>query len=160
MGILTEDMKSIIAEANLGFVATVNADGSPSLSPKSSVRVYQDDQLIFADIASPGTVENLARDPRIEINCVSVLARRGYRFAGKASIHPPGSNLHADLEKSVQHEHGDTFPVHHAVLIEIDEAKELLSPAYVFGDGVTEAALRRTYKKRYGMENTPTEEAE
>jgi predicted pyridoxine 5'-phosphate oxidase superfamily flavin-nucleotide-binding protein len=31
MAILTEDMKRVIAEQKLGFVATVGADGEPNL---------------------------------------------------------------------------------------------------------------------------------
>jgi len=34
MGILTEDMKRVVNEQRLGFVATVCPDGTPSLSPK------------------------------------------------------------------------------------------------------------------------------
>src|SRR5258707_821954 len=89
---LTADMKAIVDSSKLGFVATVCADGSPNLSPKGSIRVYDEDHLVFADIASPATVENLRGDPRIEINCVDFLRRRGYRFKGTAQVIEPGDN--------------------------------------------------------------------
>jgi uncharacterized protein len=59
----------------LSFVATICEDGSPNLSPKGSVRVYdeKEDHLVFADIASPGTIENLRRDSQTEVNCVDFL---------------------------------------------------------------------------------------
>ena len=60
MGLVTEDMKRVIESTRLAFVATVNADGTPNLSPKSSLAVLGEDRIGFADIASPNTV----REPR------------------------------------------------------------------------------------------------
>ncbi len=34
MGILTDDMKRIVREQRLGYIATVCSDGTPNLSPK------------------------------------------------------------------------------------------------------------------------------
>ena len=39
MAILTEDMKRVVREQALGFVATVCPDGSPNLSPKGTTSV-------------------------------------------------------------------------------------------------------------------------
>jgi uncharacterized protein len=50
MGVLTQDMRDILASAMLAFVATVRRDGSPSLSPKASTIPYDDDHLLFVDI--------------------------------------------------------------------------------------------------------------
>ena len=57
MGMLTEDMKRIVREQRLGYVATVSADGTPNLSPKGTTAVWDDDHLMFADIRSPQSVE-------------------------------------------------------------------------------------------------------
>lgn len=151
MVLLDTDMKAIVADTILCFAATVNPDGSPNLSPKSSLRVRGDRHLLFANIASPGTVRNLRRDPRIEINCVDIFARRGYRFKGRATIHSAGDPLYEDLVVSVKQEHGDAIPVHDAVLVEVLEAKPVLSPAYTFIDGVTEEVLRAAYTRKYGI---------
>lgn len=50
MGILTEDMKRVVLEQRLGYVATVCPDGTPSLSPKGTTTVGDDDRLVFADM--------------------------------------------------------------------------------------------------------------
>ena len=83
MGILTEDMKRVVREQKLGFIATVCPDGSPNLSPKGTTAVWDDDHLVFADLRSPGTIENLRHNPALEINIIDVVARTGYRFKGK-----------------------------------------------------------------------------
>jgi predicted pyridoxine 5'-phosphate oxidase superfamily flavin-nucleotide-binding protein len=82
MGALTDDMKRVVEEQQLGFVATVCRDGSPNLSPKGTVAVWDDDHLVFADICSPDTIANLAANPAIEINVVDPLRRKGYEPHG------------------------------------------------------------------------------
>src|ERR1700755_1937426 len=79
------DAEAIIKRAILSFVATVNEDGTPNLSPKASLTVVNG-MLFFADIASPQTILNLTHNPSIEINVVDIFQRRGYRFKGSASI--------------------------------------------------------------------------
>ncbi len=147
---LDDDMKAIIAQANLGFAATVNVDGSPNLSPKVTLRPYDDNHLIFANLASPGTVENLRRDPRIEVNCIDIFSRRGYRFTGSATVHSPGDALYEDFKQTMKQELGPDTKMRDAVLIKLDEVKPILSPAYA-KEGVTEEGLRKTYLRRYGV---------
>ncbi len=147
---LNDDMKAIIASANLSFAATVNADGSPNLSPKSTLRPWGNNKLIFANLASPGTLANLQRDPRVEINCIDVFARRGYRFAGTATIHSLGDALYEEFYAIIAPEVGTEIEVRDAVLIKLTDVQPVLSPAYGL-DGVTEGRLRDTYLKRYGV---------
>ena len=147
---LDDDMKAIIAQANLSFAVTVNEDGSPNLSPKSTLRPYDDNCLIFANLASPGTIANLRRDPRIEINCIDIFSRRGYRFTGTATVHSPGDALYEEFDKTMNQELGPDTKVHDAVLIELAEVKPILSPAYA-SEGVTEEGLRKTYLRKYGV---------
>jgi uncharacterized protein len=42
MGILTADMKRVVEQQRLGFVATVCSDGTPNLSPKGTTAVWND----------------------------------------------------------------------------------------------------------------------
>ncbi len=98
MGILTDDMKRLVREQKLGFVATVCADGTPNLSPKGSTTVWDDDHLVFADLCSPGTIENLRHNQSVEINVVDPLVRKGYRFKGSASIFTEGPEFEKWLQ--------------------------------------------------------------
>src|SRR5262249_56895826 len=84
-GLLTDDMKRVVREQRLAFVATVNPDNSPNLSPKGTIAVFDDDHLVFANIRSPRTISNLHANPAIELNVVDTFARKGYRFKGTAA---------------------------------------------------------------------------
>ena len=67
---LIPDMKRIIEEQLLGFVATSAPDGTPNVSPKATFFVVDDHTIAFGDIRSPGTIRNLRTNPRIEVNFV------------------------------------------------------------------------------------------
>jgi len=147
---LNDDMKAIIVQANLSFVATVNEDGSPNLSPKSTLRAYDDTHLIFANLASPGTIDNLRREPRTEVNCIDIFSRRGYRFTGAASVHAPGDALYKEFDQTMKQELGPDTKMYEAVLIALDDVQPILSPAYM-NPKVTEEGLRKTYLRKYGV---------
>ena len=149
MGIITEDMRDIFARARLSFAATVNADGTPNLSPKATLMVYDDDHLVFANIASPNTMANLARNPSIECNVVEMFARRGYRFKGKGEIFTEGPEYDFVSHILLVRE-GGQYPIHEVVKIRVEEAAPVLSPAYLFNDDPDEAAITAAWRKRYG----------
>ena len=44
---LTPDMKRIIEEQRLGFVATASLDGTPNVSPKGTFAVLDDQTIAF-----------------------------------------------------------------------------------------------------------------
>jgi len=86
MAKLTADMKRVVMEQRLAFVATVCPDGTPNLSPKGTIAVWDDNHLVFADIRSPRTVANLRNNAAVEVNVVDPFARKGYRFKGTGEV--------------------------------------------------------------------------
>ena len=166
MGILTEDMKRVVREQRLGFIATVSPDGSPNLSPKGTMLVWDDDHLAFADIRSPQTIANLKLNPAIEINMVDAMVRKGYRFKGTAEIHDAGPVL----EDFIQRYTGDSSKrtgdrtgsrtgvgslIQAAVLVRVAWAAPLVSPGYV-GD-ITESQMRSQWEIYFAGLKPPEE---
>ena len=148
---INADMEAIIKQAILSFVATVNEDGTPSLSPKASLTVTNG-VLYFADIASPGTIRNLRRNPAVEINVVDIFQRRGYRFKGRALILPPGDDEYSMIADWVRATNGLEYPVDHVVKIETTSITPLLSPAHVFAHPPrSQDEIRSTYYQKYGV---------
>ncbi|AOB30261.1 pyridoxamine 5'-phosphate oxidase [Bordetella sp. H567] len=148
---ITADMEAIIKQAILSFVATVNEDGTPSLSPKASLKVVNG-VLYFADIASPRTIRNLKRNPAVEINVVDIFQRRGYRFTGRASILPPDDGEFLVFADWVRATNGPEYPVDHVVRIETTSISPLLSPAHVFAQPPrSQEEIRNTYYQKYGV---------
>ena len=146
MGILTEDMRRVV-EAELGFIATVCPDGTPNLSPKGTTAVWDDDHLVFADLRSPGTIDNLRLNASIEINVVDQLVRKGYRFKGTGEVHTDGEVF----ERGVQfYEARGTVRarerIRGIVIVAVERAMPVTSPAYDLG--ITEDELREHNLRR------------
>jgi predicted pyridoxine 5'-phosphate oxidase superfamily flavin-nucleotide-binding protein len=140
---LTENMRRVV-EAELGFIATVCPDGTPNLSPKGTIAVWDDDHLVFADVRSPGTVANLRSNPSIEVNVVDQLVRKGYRFKGTGRVYTDGEVF----ERGVQFYEGRGTVrarerIHGIVIIAVERALAVTSPAYDIGS--TEEELRERY---------------
>ena len=144
---LDDDMRRVVREQNLGFAATVCPDGTPNLSPKGTTIVWDDEHLAFLDIHSPGTIANLAVNPSIEINVVDPIVRKGYRFKGHAEVLTSGE-LHAEVLDHYRRERGtDTTRVRAVVLVRVDTAAPLVSPAY--DSGTTEAEIVRRWRDHH-----------
>jgi uncharacterized protein len=149
VGSLSEDMKRVVEEQRLGFYATVNEDGSPNLSPKGSTFVLDDDHLFFADYRSPQTVANVRRGSLVELNVVDPLVRKGYRFKGPAEVHERGSDVYDRCVEELRAA-GSTLAdrARHIVVVEVREARPVVSPVYDDGS-VSEEEVIRIYRERF-----------
>jgi len=157
MGILTADMKRVVDEQRLGFVATVCPDGTPNLSPKGTTAVWDDDHLIFANIRSPGTLANLRQNANVEVNVVDPFVRKGYRFKGVASILESGALY--DRMLSMYRGRGSRNAIREIVMIRVQTAQPIDSPAYDLGlteDEVRDRWERHFHSLRAGKATSPT----
>ena len=143
MPVLDDDMRRVVLEQKLGFVATVCPDGTPNLSPKGTTTIWDDEHILFADIRSPQTVRNLVTNPVAEINVVDPIVRKGYRFKGRATLHRNGEIYERGLALLAELGY-DASPerVRTIVLVKVEQAAQLISPAYDGGASEEEVAAR------------------
>ena len=146
MGLLTADMKRVVEEQHLGFVATVCPDGTPNLSPKGTTAVWDDDHLVFANIRSPGTLANLRQNANVAVNVVDPFVRKGYRFKGVASVLESGALY--DQAIAFYKERGSRVSaIREVVMVQVQSAQPIDSPAYDFG--LTEDEVRGRWERYY-----------
>jgi len=146
MGILNEDMKRVIRQQRLGFMATVCPDGSPNLSPKGTATVWDDDHLVFANLGSPVTIENLSHNPACELNVVDYYLRKGYRFKGTAELLTSGPKFEEIKEAYATGSRGinrSGIAAKGYVLITVTKTAPLMSPGYT--PGKTESEMREEW---------------
>ena len=147
MGILNDDMKRVVRQQRFGFIATVCPDGTPNLSPKGTTAVWDDDHLVFGDLASPTTMANLRGNPAMELNVVDVYSRKGYRFKGTVRIVEKGEALfgeiHEAFDTGTRGVHKVQIPARSYVLLNVERALPLISPAYT--PETTEKATREQW---------------
>src|SRR4051812_34347095 len=142
-------MKRVVEEQRLGFVATVCPDGTPNLSPKGTTTVWDDDHLVFADIRSPKTVANIRRSPIVEINVVDPIIRKGYRFKGPAQVLTKG-DLYEQIIAFYEERGTQRQRIRSVVLVTVERARPLISPAYDLG--ATEDEVRSRWESYYSTQ--------
>ena len=142
---ITEKIGKFVSQQKLGFVATVSPNGTPNLSPKGTISVLDENTLAFANISSPQTIENLEKNPSIEINIVDPFSRRGYRFKGMAKIISDGEEYNKILLSYKQN--GVKTTIKSIVIVNVKQILEVTSPLYDVG--YTEEELRIKWKKYY-----------
>src|SRR5262249_45668855 len=84
---------------------------------------------------------NLRRNPVTEINVVDPLIRKGYRFKGTATILVEGPLFERIVASYTQR--GIATPIRSVVLVKVERAAPLLSPAYALG--LREPTVRNTW---------------
>jgi uncharacterized protein len=151
---LDDDMKRVVREQRLGYVATVCPDGTPNLSPKGTTAVWDDHHLAFLDIASPGTVANIeAGAGVVEVNVVDPIRRKGYRFKGPAAVHREGTVFEDVVQRYATERGTDRRRINSVVLVTVEHAAPLVSPAYA--DGSSEATIEQRSLDMYGLMRKP-----
>jgi len=138
---LTQEMVRLISSFSAGAVATVNADGSPSVSPKATFVILDAQTLAFGHIRSPGTIRNLHRNPAIEICFTDVVTRKAVRVTGTAEVIPridatPELDAAFDAAWNLSRTHMRAY-----VKVAITAVEMICSPAYDLG--LTEDELRK-----------------
>ncbi len=141
---IPSNVKHFINSQKLGYVATVSDDGTPNLSPKGTIITW-DDQLVFADIRSPKTMQNLEENPSLEINIIDPLLRKGFRFKGTATIIGGGPTYDSILRH--YRKNGIKSPIGRLVLVDIMDFSEVISPLYDLG--ATENEIKEKWKNYF-----------
>ena len=140
------EIRNFVNFQKLGYVATVSSDGSPNLSPKGTIVILDDSRLVFANIRSPKTIENLTNNPSIEINVIDPFSRMGYRFKGLANILSDGEDFENILDYFKQK--GIKSTISHIVVIDVKSFSEITSPSYDLG--LKKDDLIKKWKQYYG----------
>ena len=142
---IPKDIKNFVNFQKLGYVATISNDGTPNLSPKGTIAVIDESTMVFADIRSPQTMQNLQENPSIEINVVDPFQRSGYRFKGDGKIINDGPEFDKILDYYTKA--GVKSKINSVVLVDVKSMSEVTSPSYDLG--ATKDELISKWKKYY-----------
>lgn len=73
-------------KGKMGWVATASPDGVPNATPKGSVRLIDDEHLVFADLFSRKTRENLLKNPKVAVTVIDEKSHKGFQIKGAAEL--------------------------------------------------------------------------
>lgn len=115
---MSEEVKKAVAECGPALVATASKSGRPNVSAKGSLRVLDDEHLVFADVRSPRTIANIRENPQVGIICLNPATRKGCRIWGKAEVISSGELF----DKMTKELATRNMKVNNVVKIAVDEA--------------------------------------
>ena len=114
---MSEEVIKAIGNYKPALVATADKNGMPNVSLKGSLRLLDDERVVFVNLRSPRTVKNLQENPLISATAFDPATRKGWRIWGKAEIVTSGA-LYDQFKK----EYAERGTVNHVIIINIEEA--------------------------------------
>ncbi len=115
---IPEDIQQFL-QGKQGWVATASKDGMPNIAIKGSLRLLDDEHLMFADLFSKKTQENLSENPQVAVMVYDDQVRKSYLFKGTAE--PITAGLLFDQTVEWVKKMNPKLPTPHAV-VRITEA--------------------------------------
>jgi predicted pyridoxine 5'-phosphate oxidase superfamily flavin-nucleotide-binding protein len=129
--LLSDEVCRIAARSVLCWLATVDDEGQPSVSPKEIFAISDGDHLVIANIASPGSARNIRRNPRVCVSFVDVLVQKGWKVSGSAREIMPADEAFGRWAAPLLHRAGPRFPVRSVFLVRARSLQPILAPAYL-----------------------------
>ena len=117
---LDDEAKRIINETKPAFVATADASGQPNVSAKGSTRVFDDEHVLFADVASPRTVSNLKENAKVSMIWLDAEGNQSCRIWGEAQILVSGKTFDTLRMEFAKRD----MKINHAVLVRVDSLEK------------------------------------
>lgn len=148
---LSADIKTSIDQSVLCWLATVSNDNMPNVSPKEIFTHYQSNSIIIANIASPQTVLNINQNTNVCVSFINILVQKGFQLKGKAKIVGPKDSEFKPLQSILTIMTEGKFPFATITKIDIETAKPILAPSYLFYTETTENEQIENAKKTYGF---------
>ncbi len=149
---LSEEVKKYIKASVLCWLATVDTDNIPNVSPKEIFDFYGEEYIIIANIASPGSVKNIKSNEWVAVSFIDILVQKGFQLKGKACIVNKDFPNYADMEKVLLEMTDGLFPFPSITLIKVEKIKPILAPRYLLFPETTEQAQIESARKTYCIE--------
>ena len=148
---LSEEIKSSVRESVLCWLATANKDGVPNVSPKEMFVPFGDDTILVANIASPGTIANIAQNSSVCLSFVEVFKQKGFKLRGSATLIEKNGPDFDTLLKALHELGGESFPVLSIIKVRVENVEPIIAPSYWLFPETTEHSQIEQAMESYGV---------
>ncbi|MFC6617509.1 pyridoxamine 5'-phosphate oxidase family protein [Deinococcus radiophilus] len=154
---LSDEMVQVLRNSVLAWLATVDADGWPNVSPKEIFAPYTDPAgitaaIAIADIASPISVSNLRINPRACLSAVDIFRQVGYKVQGHVRIIAPCDAAFTEVSRGLLELTGGQYLVRHVLLLEVEQVRRIMAPSYHLFPERSEAQRVAQAMQAYGVQ--------
>jgi uncharacterized protein len=147
---IDEEVKKYIDTSVLCWLATVNRQHEPNVSPKEIFAWYDPTTLLIANIASPCSVANIKENPNVCVSFVDVFRQKGYKIKGLATLIREEEVLFAEKLNFLTTLFTDKFRIHTLIEIKTKTIDKIQAPSYRWFPEIDEqtriATAMNTYK--------------
>lgn len=154
-GPLTAAVRDSARRSVLCWLATVDADGQPNVSPKEVWAISDDEHVVVAHIASPGSARNISQQPQVCLSFVDVFVQKGFKLKGTAEVvcidDPAYEHWATPLLAMV----GQRFTIQSLLVIRVTSVAAIVAPSYRFyPDETTEPSQIVSALESYGVQRS------
>lgn len=158
MSLLNEHVCEAAERSVLCWLATVDAEGQPNVSPKEVWAIADDQHVVVANIASPASARNIAQQPQVCLSFFDVCVQKGFKLVGKArelrATDPEFAAWAGPLLAKVS----QRFVIHSVMLIRVTSVVPIVAPSYRFyPNDTTEASQVEAAMRAYNVHPTARE---
>jgi predicted pyridoxine 5'-phosphate oxidase superfamily flavin-nucleotide-binding protein len=149
---LTDAVREAARRSVLCWLATVDAEGQPNVSPQEVWAIADEQHVVVAHIASPVSARNIAQHPQVCLSFVDVFVQKGFKLLGRAR-----EVLADDLEFAIWAKPllamvGQRFTIQSVLVIQVQSVAAIVAPSYRFyPQETTEASQVASALRQYGM---------
>jgi predicted pyridoxine 5'-phosphate oxidase superfamily flavin-nucleotide-binding protein len=103
----------------LAWVATASGTGEPNVTPKGSLKLLDENHVLFADLFSLKTRRNLLENNKVAVTVIDAAKGKGYQIKGTAEVVSSGP-LFDETCKQIKAVPKALPPVQHVVKITVE----------------------------------------
>jgi predicted pyridoxine 5'-phosphate oxidase superfamily flavin-nucleotide-binding protein len=136
----------------LCWLATVDGDGQPNVSPKEIFAVFDSEHLVIANIASPASTRNIGKQSRVCVSFIDIFVQKGVKVFGTARNIRRQDDGFSDWAAPLQAKAGPRFPIHSVIVIRASAVEPILAPSYrLYATETTEKGQVQSAMRTYGV---------
>lgn len=150
---LTDAVREAARRSVLCWLATVDAEGQPNVSPKEVWTIADDQHVVVAHIASPISTRNIAQHPQVCLSFVDVFVQKGFKLVGTAREVRAGDAEFATWVEPLLAMVGQRFTIQSVLVVHVRSVSAIVAPSYRFyPDDTTEALQVASAMRTYNVQ--------
>jgi hypothetical protein len=153
MTLLNESVREAARRSVLCWLATVDAEGQPNVSPKEVWAIADDQHVVVAHIASPISARNIAQHPQVCLSFVDVFVQKGFKLVGAAREVRATDAEFSTWAKPLLAMVGQRFTIQSVLVVHVKSVSTIVAPSYRFyPHDTTEASQVASGMRAYNVQ--------
>ena len=150
---LSSELQDSAARSVLCWLATVDKDGQPNVSPKEVFAIIDTEHLVVANIASPTSLRNIKVNPRVCVSFIDVFVQKGFKVIGEARNVVRQDSDFSRWSAPLEAKAGARFPIHSVLVVRAKAIEPIIAPSYRLYPGqTTEQSQIESAMRTYGVQ--------